>query len=706
VKVTVSLAALAALACVSPTPAPEADANPGIGGFHVSRVVEQRALEGEFARIPDPAACESHLRRVTAEPHVAGTPANARVAEYIHAQFRAAGLSPEFAEYEVLLSYPERIEVELVAPARATLARAEDGFESLPPWHAYSPSCDLEAEVVYVNYARAEDFDALAEAGVDVRGRIVLARHFQGYRGGKALEAHRRGAAALLTYSDPADDGWAKGKVYPEGPWGPADKVQRGATVHDFLVPGDPLTPGWASTAGARRIDAAEAGPLPKIPSCPLAPRDASEILSRLGGAGAPPEWRGALPFAYHLGPGPARVRMRLEMTREIRTIRNVVARLEGGKFPEEIVLLTNHYDAWAHGAVDPGSGTAAMLEVARGLGALAKRGWRPRRSIVLVACDAEEFTLTGSTEWGEEHAESLSKGAIACLNVDSAACGPDFGATASPSLWGFVREVAGAVEDPATGKSVLEAWRARERAGGAASTLRYVAAGPAADEGPTVSVPGSGSDYTVFLNHLGIPIADLAFEGPYGVYHSVHDNFDWMARFGDPGFRYHAAAARLWGIAALRLAECDVPPLDLAAYVRVIERALPEGDARLEPVRASARALGDAAEKTNRRVRDLLVSPEWSEADGAGATQALLRAERAFCREEGLPDRPWFRHQIFAPLPSYVAETLPRIRRALRTGGDVEAEVARLAETLDAVRAALLTPPTAEEPSAPRRRS
>ncbi|MGH7152213.1 MAG: M28 family metallopeptidase [Planctomycetota bacterium] len=678
-------------ACSGPARRPGSEPErPEIGGFHTSGIGAQRALEARFAALPDPGSCERLLRRLTAEPHVAGTPANDRVASAIAEEFRAAGLEPRFADYEVLLSYPGRIEVELLDPERVPLARSEEGYPHLPPWHAYSPSCDLEGEVVFANYARPEDFDRLAALGIETRGRIVLARHFRGYRGGKVLEAQRRGAAALLTYSDPADDGFGKGDPYPRGPWGPDDKVQRGATAFDFLVPGDPLTPGWPSTPGAPRIAIEEAASLPDLPSCPLAPRDAAEILSRLSGADAPEGWRGALPFPYHLGPGPARVRMRLEVSREVRRIRNVIARIEGRERPDEIVLLTNHHDAWVFGAVDPGSGTVAMLEVARGFGALLRGGWRPRRTILLASFDAEEFTLTGSTEWGEEHAEELRRGAIACLNVDSAVCGSAFGATATPSLWGFLREVAGALEDPATGRTVLEAWR--ERSGAApGGGVRYVEGGRAPDGGPTVNVPGSGSDYTVFLNHLGIPIADLAFEGPYGVYHSVHDNADWMARFGDPGFRYHALAARLWGIAALRLAECDVPPLDYAPYARVIEAALPEEDARLDGARRAARALGEQAERTNRAVEEVLLHPGGPEGRSASLARALLRAERAFCREEGLPDRPWFRHQIFAPLPSYLAETLPRLRRALREDAAVEREAARLVETLEAVRAALV---------------
>jgi N-acetylated-alpha-linked acidic dipeptidase len=678
-------------ACSGPARRPGTEPErPAIAGFHVSRIEAHRALEARFASLPDPGSCERLLRRVTAEPHVAGTPENERVSAAIAEEFRASGLEPRFAEYEVLLSYPGKIEVELLDPEKVSLARPEDGYPHLLPWHAYSPSCDLEGEVVFANYARPEDFDRLAALGIEVRGRIVLARHFRGYRGGKVLEAGRRGAVALLTYSDPADDGFGKGDPYPNGPWGPDDKVQRGATALDFRVPGDPLTPGWASTPGAKRIAVGEAASLPDVPSCPLAPRDAAEILSRLGGPVAPDGWRGALPFPYHLGPGPARVRMRLEVSREVRRIRNVIARIEGRERPGEVVILTNHHDAWVFGAVDPGSGTAAMLEVARGFGALMRQGWRPRRTIVLASFDAEEFTLTGSTEWGEEHAEELRRGAVACLNVDSAVCGSAFGATATPSLWGFLREVAGALGDPATGKTVLEAWR--ERSGSAPGAgVRYVEGGSGADGEATVNVPGSGSDYTVFLNHLGIPIADLAFEGPYGVYHSVHDNADWMARFGDPGFRYHALAARLWGIAALRLAECDVPPLDFAPYARVIEEALPAEDARLDGARRAARALGERALGLNRHVEKLLASGDPVPGAIESAARALLAAERAFCREEGLPDRPWFKHQIFAPLPSYVAETLPRLRRALREGGSVEEEAARLVETLEAVRASLV---------------
>ncbi len=508
-----------------------ARASDGPAGFLPEHYERQQGAERALLALPSPERCRAHHRELTREPHPAGSEAGRRVADYVAARFREAGLATEIVTYDVLLSSPRSVEVELVAPTTARLATREDALPEDPdsahpdisgPWHAYAKSGKVEAEVVFVNHGRPQDYDALARMGVEVRGRIALARHFKGYRGGKSLEAEKRGVIALVTYSDPEEDGYVQGDVFPRGPYGPDGHVQRGANVYDFIVPGDPLTPGWASTAGARRIPESESRILPKIPSVPLSFRDARRILEALGGPARPArDWQGGGPFTYHVGPGPARVRLAIDVSRETKTIRNVIASLPGTDpaVRDQVVLLSNHHDAWTFGGVDPSSGTASALELARALGELARQGHAPRRTITFGIWDAEEFTLTGSTEWGEQHAESLAKNAVACLNVDSSTQGDRLSVGAVPSLRAFAYAAARSVPDPKGRGSLYDVWRA---AGGGSATGGYGVVAGARTEDPPVLVLGSGSDYTVFLNHLGVPSMDLTFDGPYGVYHTA----------------------------------------------------------------------------------------------------------------------------------------------------------------------------------------
>ena len=661
--------------------APQGAASDGtLRGFNPESSARQRAAEQALLALPSPDRCRAHHRELTRHPHPAGTAEGARVAEYVAARFRENGLATEVVSYDVLLSSPRSVEVELTAPATARLATREDPIPEDPdsahpgisgPWHAYARGGTAESDVVYVNHGRAQDYDALARMGVDVRGKIALARHFKGYRGGKSLEAEKRGVLALVTYSDPEEDGYVQGDVFPRGPFGPDSHVQRGANVYDFIVPGDPLTPGWASTAGARRIPESESRILPKIPSVPLSFRDARQILEALGGPARPArDWQGGGPFTYHVGPGPARVRVRIDVPRETRTIRNVIARLPGTDpaVRDQVVLLSNHHDAWTFGGVDPSSGTAAALELSRALGELARRGHPPRRTIVFGIWDAEEFTLTGSTEWGEEHADSLRANAVACLNVDSATQGDRLSVGAVPSLRAFAYDAARAVPDPKGRGSLYDVWRA---AGAGSATGGYGVVAGARTEDPPVLVLGSGSDYTVFLNHLGVPSMDLTFDGPYGVYHTAYDSHAWMSRFGDPDFAYHAAMARLWGVMALRLANADVLPFDYAAYGRDllvylddVAKVAQERKVALDLTAARAAAQSLAA-----------VAPPSVGADVLRVNRALIQAERDLLSPEGIPDRPWFRHLVYAPLPSYEAETLPGVREAVVAGDAARAQ-------------------------------
>jgi N-acetylated-alpha-linked acidic dipeptidase len=655
-------------------------------GFSPRSFKAESQWEQRYLKLPKPAQCERLLRRLTAEPHVAGTPGDRRVTDFIAEQFRRDGLSTEVVEYQVLLSYPKSIALEITKPQRVTLANPEPPIPGDPstqvadpmahiPWNAYSPSADLTAPVIYANYGNAEDYDQLEKLGVEVRGRIVLVRYFHGYRGGKSLEAEKRGAAGVIVYSDPAEDGAPMGPVYPKGPWGPLDHFQRGAVVYDFIVPGDPLTPGWASVEGARRIAPAESQVLPKIPMIPLSAQDASQILSRLAGPAVPRGWQGALPFSYHAGDGSTQVHLAVEMQEHVTPIWDVIGKIRGSVEPDKLVVLGNHHDAWVYGAVDPASGTAAMLETARALGVLLKQGFRPRRTLVLGSWDAEEYTLTGSTEWGEQFEDELKQNAVVCLNVDSATSGRRLSVSLVPPLLRATAEAAQAVNDPLSGQTLYDRWASEKTS---LNVRSYAVPGSTAAPVP-FGIMGGGSDFMVFLQHDGVPSADLAFDGPYGVYHSLYDDFDWMRRFGDPGFHYHAAMSQLWGLLALRFADADLEPMDYSAYAPEVAayldslKALAPPDfvsQEITPLLDKCRRWQGVAAAVTARMEALRAGSTDSidlEGRGTAAINACLSAEeRALLDPEGIPGRPWFRHLIYAPLPSYEAETLPGLREAL----------------------------------------
>ncbi len=676
---------------------------PAISGFTARSAAAQRRTEQRFVRLPSPDKARAAHAFLTAEPHVAGSPRDRVLAEWVRDCWREDGLEAiEITEHDVLLPYPIEVRVEMTAPKPWQASMKEDPVEGDPfsardtglPYHAYSASGDATAAVVYANSGNPADYDWLAAHGVDVRGRIVLVRYSvpYSYRGFKVLTAQQRGAAGILIYSDPADDGAGKGRTYPNGPWGPLSHIQRGGVPYDFNVPGDPLTPGWPSIPGARRIAAEDAASLPRIMSAPLSAKDAAPILRALRGPAAPAAWQGRLGFAYHVGPGPAVVRMRLRMDDGVRPIWTVTGRITGTTHPEDLVIVGNHRDAWEYGGVDPSSGTAAMMELARSLGALARSGLRPKRTILFASWDAEEFTLTSSTEWGEQHERELAQHAVAYLNVDSAVSGKAFAASAVPSLNRLIAEAADFVVDPDTGTSIAAAMRAEGP--------RQASALPTAGGAELVNNRlGSGSDYTVFLNFIGVPVADLAFTGPYGVYHSAYDNHVWMTKFGDPTFRYHAAMAQLWGILALRLANADVLPLDFRAYAArigqfVVEttRGAPASEqARLAPLREASLRLAAAAKRAAAADRQALAADP-PDADRLTAlNRASMEVERAFIDRHGIPGRPWYRHLIYAPRPTYAPEVLPGVTEAL--GGDasrLDEQVRRLVAALDQATAIL----------------
>lgn len=680
--VTALAAACVALAAAqTPPPTPF--------GFTRANADAYLRLERRFLDLPDSERMRDAHAFLSATPHVAGSARDRELADWTARAFEEAGLQDvRTSTHEVLLPYPLEVSVEMTAPRawRASMREepiAGDPYTQAPadelglPYHAYSASGDVTADVVYAGSGNPADYDWLSRRGIDVRGRIALVRYSvpYSYRGFKALTAQQRGAAGILIYSDPADDGAGKGKVYPEGPWGPPSHIQRGGIVYDFLVPGDPLTPGWASVAGAARINPADAVSLPRIISAPLSSSDAQPILDALRGPRAPKSWHGGLPVEYRTGPGPAKVRLRVRSDDRIRPIWTVTGSIRGSERPEELVIVGNHRDAWIYGGVDPSSGSAALVELARTLGQLARDGWRPKRTILFASWDAEEFTLTSSTEWGEEHEQRLREGAVAYLNVDSAASGSRFTAAAVPSLNRLIAESAQAVRDPRLRIPIAAASRARR--------AEERGALPTGGSDDLVNNRlGSGSDYTVFLNFLGVPIADLSFDGPYGVYHSMYDNHNWVSRIGDPGFLYHAALVRVWGIAALRLAAADALPIDPAPYAdRLGEFA---ADARRRAVPATGRNAaftkegltdvdaailelrGEAAEFNRRRDAALEAGDA---AVLSSINRRLLRFERAFLLPKGIPGRPWYRHAVYAPKYTYAPELLPGVAEAIDAG-------------------------------------
>lgn len=669
----------------------------GIFGFTPASAAAQQEVEKRFLALPSADRARDYHRYLTDEPHLAGSDRNRHLAEWMRDRWKEYGIDTvEIVTHDVLLPWPVEMKLTMGTwEARFTEDPVPgDPYTEKPPIHynAYSKSGEIEAPVVYAASGNPENYDWLESQGIDVRDKIVLVRYSvpYSYRGFKALTAQQRGAAAMLIYSDPAEDGAKKGKVYPDGPWGNESHIQSGGIPYDFMVPGDPLTPGWASVPGAKRIPAAEAASLPTIISAPLSARDARVLLQAMGGPDAPAAWQGGLGITYKAGPGTTPVKLRVAADDKVRPIQTVIGTIRGSERPDELVILGNHRDAWQYGGVDPSSGSASMMDLARSLGALARAGVRPKRSIVFASWDAEEFTLTSSTEWGEQFEAMLKEKAVAYVNVDSSTSGPNFTAAAVPSLNRFIEEAAGVVTDPATGVSLVEAKRRGEG--------RQQGSLPNA-EGPDVvnNRLGSGSDYTVFLNFVGTPVVDMSFDGPYGVYHSVYDNHLWVARVGDPGFRYHEAMTKLWGVMALRLANADALPLDYRPYAtrigefakevekRWTDRAEKTGDAgpAFAGLRTAIDGLRAAADTAYAAQSRALASGD--RAALAAVNTRLMQGERALLDPAGIPGRPWYRHQIYAPKYTYAPELLPGVAEAVATGdgAKVSGQVDRLVAAL-----------------------
>ena len=703
----------ALLLCASSIPAghnASAYASAAIFGFRNSSV--ETATETQFLSVPDSKLAEQHLRILTRVPHMAGTVEDKATADYVANKFREAGLDTEIVEYKVWMNYPEQISVDMTAPPGVEMHGptrehvSNDPYQDDPrvvmPFNGMSPSGDVEGEVVYANYGTPEDFERLDRMKIDVRGKILLVRYGQNFRGVKAFLAQERGAAGVIIYSDPADDGWRKGDKYPEGPWRPDTGVQRGSIGYMFEFAGDPTTPGIASLPSlpaSQRISPRDSAQMPRIPTTPISYHDAWPLLEHLGGPDSPRDWQGSLPFTYHVGPGPTRVHMRLKQDYQFRTLWDVIGRVQGGELPDEWVVAGNHRDAWVYGAVDPNSGTAAMLEAVHGVGELLKSGWRPKRSIIFCSWDGEEEGLIGSTEWVEQHEAEL-RNSPAYFNMDVAVSGSKFGASAVPSLKQFLRDITKVVPSP-KGGTVYEAWQRASQPEASPSTQspsesvsesrRLPAAQVKADV--PVGDLGSGSDYTAFLQHLGVPSTDVSSSGPYGVYHSVFDNFAWYKKFGDPDFVYDQEMARVFGLEVVRMADADILPYDYEEYGKEVEAYLDAARKRSAD-RFGAHALDfDAVTTAARRFESagtkMLAKQKSAPADPARINQALINAERSLLLPQGLPHRPWYRHVIFAPgeYTGYAAVVIPGVNEALDKGNSerVREQLAALATALDA---------------------
>jgi len=675
---------LLALVAVSSAQQPTSN-TAALAGFHDSAA--QQKLEEKFLSIPDPKLAQQHLQVLTQEPHIAGSPEDRKTAEYVAKKFREAGLETRIDEYKVWLNLPKEILVEATAPAGLKMHGPtrehvdgdpyQDDPRVVTPFSGSSPSGEVEAEVVYANYGRPEDFRKLKELGVDVRGKIVIARYGQNFRGVKALAAQEAGAAALIIYSDPIDDGYFRGEAYPKGPYRPATGVQRGSVQFTFEYPGDATTPGIASTPNlpmSARVPPEKAVSLTKIPVTPLSYADVSPLLQQLGGQETPREWQGALPFTYHVGSGPVRVHMKSQQDYSYTTIWNVIGTIKGTTQPEALVIAGNHRDAWVYGAVDPGSGTAAMLESVHGIGELLKSGWRPQRTIVFASWDAEEEGLIGSTEYTEQYTKQL-KNAVAYFNMDVGVAGPDFGASSVPSLKQFLRDVARGVPSP-KGSSVYEVWKTQSEASRhrkeSPDAGSFAARLGEADRGDVhVGDLGSGSDYSAFLQNLGVPSTDIGSSGPYGVYHSAFDNYAWFTKFADPSFVYEQEMARVFGIEVLRMAQADALPFDYETYGTEVHKHLENAQHRAQelgwksPDFAASIKAADHLAAAGRAIHK-----KSETASGAQLTKinsALVDTERAMLGK-GLPHRPFFRHTVYAPgeYTGYAAVVIPGVNESM----------------------------------------
>ena len=658
----------------------------------------EATIEEKFMAVPSARLAGEELKALTAVPHIAASPEDHQTALYIADKFRAAGMATQIVPYRVLLNWPEAVRVVAYDPSGKTLMTGPapeqvrgDPFQNNPrvvmPFNGSSGSGDVTGEVVYANYGRPEDFKELETRRISLHGKIVLMRYGVNFRGVKVYLAELHGAAGVLLYSDPQDDGYYKGDPYPEGPWRPATGVQRGSVQYLFKYPGDPETPGIASTPDLPDTERVSPdGNQPHIISIPLSYHDAAPILQALTGPGVPEGWQGALPFRYHMGPGGVRVHLVSQQDYQRRTIWDVIGTIQGSELPDEQVIVGNHRDAWVYGAVDPNSGTAAMLEAIHGIAVLLKQGWRPKRTLIFCSWDAEEEGLIGSTEWVEQHGDEMGR-VVAYFNTDVGVAGPDFNAAAVPSLKQFVRQVTQAVPSPVMG-TVYQQWRLNQ-----AGSNEHSASSASLESGEEVQVNdlGSGSDFTPFLQHAGVPSTDVGSGGPYGVYHSAFDDYTWFVMNADPHFVYLQQMARVLGLEAIRMADADVLPYNYPAYARAVAAYLEAAARKAREAGLNALDFADAQAAAGRftaaaeKAYALQKAPP---GNPAHLDQTLRAVETDLLSPAGLPTRPWYKHTIYAPgeFTGYSAVVIPGVNEAIDAHETslAQQQLTVLAEALD----------------------
>jgi len=680
-------------------------------GFDEASSNAQRTIEARLDASIDKNEMEQWLRRMSAKPHHVGSPGSKENAEFMASLLESWGYAVEIAEYEILLPTPKVREVELVAPTEFTASLTEDSLvgdpstfireDLLPPYNAFSVDGEVEAELVFVNYGRLEDYEILDRYGIDVKGKIAIAKYGRSWRGIKPKLAGEKGAIGTLIYSDPADDGYGAGDVYPKGPFKHESGVQRGSVMDMPTYPGDVLTPGRGATRNAKRLQRKDASTITKIPVLPISYKDALPLLSAMDGEVVPKDWRGALPITYHLGPGPARVRMKAEFNWDMVTAYNVIARLEGSEFPDEWVIRGNHHDGWNHGAADPLSGLITMLAEAKAVAALANSGERPLRTVIYAAWDAEEPGLIGSTEWAEHHAQELKKHAVAYLNTDGTSRG-FIGIGGSHVLERFFNQIIEDVQDPRLDMSLKERARARQKIYGESEQDQKDA-----ERADIRIYPlGSGSDYTPFLQHLGIASANLGFGGEAsgGSYHTLYDTYEHFTTWNDPGLTYSATLPKVSGRATLRLANAPRLPFEFTGFADNIALYVSELEELADAMRAATaknndliesgayaaaldpnKSLGAPAQHEpvphfgfaplkNALARLQTAAAAFDTAAKSSTVTSeeinnlLYTSERLLTRDEGLEGRPWYKHHIYAPgfYTGYGVKTIPGVREAI----------------------------------------
>jgi N-acetylated-alpha-linked acidic dipeptidase len=711
-------------------------AGSSLAGFTAQSEPGEASLEQRFKALPDPQRMRANMERLSARPHHVGSPYDKENAEWILAQYKQWGWDAHIEEFQVLFPNPKLRLLEMVAPTQFT-AKLEEPAEAvdptskqkdeqLPTYNAYSPDGDVTAPLVYVNYGLVADYEELARHGVSVKGAIVIARYGESWRGIKPKIAAEHGAIGCIIYSDPADDGYSQQVVFPAGPMRPPEGVQRGSVMDAPLYPGDPLTPGVGATKEAKRLKLEDAQSIAKIPVLPISYADAQPLLAALEGPVAPANWRGALPITYRLGPGPAKVHLKLAFNWDLKPVYDVIATMRGAEEPDLWVLRGNHHDAWVNGADDPVSGQVVLLEEARALGELAKQGWKPKRTIIYASWDGEEPMLLGSTEWVEEHADELRQHAAVYINSDANERGY-LDVEGSHSLQSLVNDVAKDVEDPESKVSVFKRQQAYLLLHGTPAQHAEARAGG----NLSIGALGSGSDFSAFIDHAGVATINLGFTGedPSGNYHSIYDDFYWYSHFSDYDFVYGRALAQAAGLAVLRMADSDIMPYEFEGLSHTVAQYIDEVKALLESRRKEAEEirqnLNDGVYRAANDPRNPTVAPASQEIppylnfaplDNAATAlkqaaahyskalastqgkplpqdrlntlnQNLALAERKLISGQGLPRRPWMQHVLYAPgwYTGYSAKTLPGVREAIEQGRYAEAneQIAQAARAL-----------------------